>query len=97
MSNRGPILGVDLGEKRIGMAVSDPGTSSSGKDRGTVHLFQRGPGGWVEQDIIEFEETKPADYFGLGLVLGDGLLAICARVHSTEVTGSGALYLFSFP
>jgi len=27
MSNRGPILGVDLGEKRIGMAVSDPGAS----------------------------------------------------------------------
>jgi putative Holliday junction resolvase len=27
MSNRGPILGVDLGEKRIGLAVSDPAAS----------------------------------------------------------------------
>jgi putative Holliday junction resolvase len=27
MSTRGPILGVDLGEKRIGLAVSDPGAS----------------------------------------------------------------------
>jgi putative Holliday junction resolvase len=27
MSNRGPILGIDLGEKRIGLAVSDPGAS----------------------------------------------------------------------
>ena len=27
MSNRGPILGVDLGEKRIGLAVSDPAGS----------------------------------------------------------------------
>ena len=27
MSSRGPILGVDLGEKRIGLAVSDPGAS----------------------------------------------------------------------
>ncbi len=27
MSNRGPILGIDLGEKRIGLAVSDPAAS----------------------------------------------------------------------
>ena len=27
MSNRGPILGIDLGEKRIGLAVSDPEAS----------------------------------------------------------------------
>lgn len=27
MTTRGPILGVDLGEKRIGLALSDPGAS----------------------------------------------------------------------
>ncbi len=27
MPNRGPILGIDLGEKRIGLAVSDPAAS----------------------------------------------------------------------
>ena len=63
---------------------------------GKVHVFERGPDGWVETQILQAPQPDMNDVFGQHMVVDGDLLAVSALGddHGITDTGRGAVHIF---
>lgn len=55
---------------------------------GTAHVFERTDGGWQEIQLLASNESSRGDYFGWGLALDEGTLAIGAPFDGNRNDGT---------
>jgi hypothetical protein len=61
------------------------GSESSGES-GAVYVFTRSGGSWSQQSYIKASNTGDDDFFGLGLALSNGTLAVGAPGEASDGT-----------
>jgi FG-GAP repeat len=88
-------IGVALSADGSTLAVGAPGDDHQIADSGAVHLFTRGPTGWVTQALVKAPTPATDDRFGVALALSsDGQrLVVGASGHAG---GRGAVHSFEF-
>ncbi len=88
-------IAVALSADGSTLAVGAPGDDSQITDSGAVHLFVRGPTGWVRQALVKAPTPATGDRFGVALALSaDGQRMVVGA--SGHANGRGAVHSFDF-
>ncbi len=81
-------------------------TDNASTRSGAAYIFRRVSTTWVQETYLKASNTNAYDYFGTGLALSDGILAVGASTERSAATGvegdqadtsargSGAVYIF---
>lgn len=64
------------------------------RETGAVFVYERVGGFWVNPQILFGSSAGNDDFFGVTLALEGDRLAVGARLNTTGVDGSGAVYIF---
>lgn len=61
---------------------------------GAVHVFARGPGGWMQESTIKADEPGANDLFGSAVALAGATLAVGAHLEDRGAENAGAVYVY---
>jgi len=97
------------GEFSNATGIGGDESNNDTQNSGAVYVFARSAGSWTQQAYIKASNTGVDDFFGVGVALDDGTLAVGASGEASNATGvggnqgdgslfrAGAVYVFDIP
>lgn len=89
----GVSLSIDGDWIAIGAALRNVGGAG---DAGSVYLFERQAGSWVEVVTLTASDAQPGDFFGMSVGLSGSSLIVGAPFEDEAAQDAGAVYLFEY-